>query len=77
MRWETVQEISKSTGMFLNRSHVRMAGSSGIGWIKASDAKGSNGKDFWAYGGDFGDKPNDDNFYTNGLVLPTAPRTRD
>jgi beta-galactosidase len=32
--------------------------------------KGSNGKDFWAYGGDFGDKPNDDNFNTNGLVLP-------
>ena len=30
----------------------------------------SNGKDFWAYGGDFGDKPNDDNFCTNGLVLP-------
>ena len=32
--------------------------------------KGANGKDFWAYGGDFGDKPNDDNFCTNGLVLP-------
>ena len=32
--------------------------------------KGSNGKEFWAYGGDFGDKPNDDNFCTNGLVLP-------
>jgi beta-galactosidase len=29
-----------------------------------------NGKDYWAYGGDFGDKPNDDNFNTNGLVLP-------
>jgi beta-galactosidase len=32
--------------------------------------KGRDGKDFWAYGGDFGDKPNDDNFNTNGLVLP-------
>jgi beta-galactosidase len=32
--------------------------------------KGENGKEFWAYGGDFGDKPNDDNFCTNGLVLP-------
>jgi len=32
--------------------------------------KGENGKEFWAYGGDFGDKPNDDNFNTNGLVLP-------
>jgi beta-galactosidase len=32
--------------------------------------KGANGKEYWAYGGDFGDKPNDDNFNTNGLVLP-------
>src|SRR4051812_30741732 len=32
--------------------------------------KAANGKDLWAYGGDFGDKPNDDNFNTNGLVLP-------
>jgi beta-galactosidase len=32
--------------------------------------KDANGKQFWAYGGDFGDKPNDDNFCTNGLVMP-------
>jgi beta-galactosidase len=32
--------------------------------------KGPFGRDLWAYGGDFGDKPNDDNFNTNGLVLP-------
>jgi beta-galactosidase len=32
--------------------------------------RGANGKEFWAYGGDFGDFPNDDNFCTNGLVLP-------
>jgi beta-galactosidase len=32
--------------------------------------KAADGKEFWAYGGDFGDKPNDDNFNTNGLVLP-------
>lgn len=32
--------------------------------------KGPYGRDIWAYGGDFGDKPNDDNFNTNGLVLP-------
>lgn len=30
----------------------------------------STGKEFWAYGGDFGDKPNDDNFCCNGLVQP-------
>ncbi len=28
------------------------------------------GVEFWAYGGDFGDKPNDDNFCANGLVQP-------
>ncbi len=32
--------------------------------------KDANGKQFWAYGGDFGDMPNDGNFCTNGLVLP-------
>jgi len=28
------------------------------------------GKEFWAYGGDFGDKPNDKNFCINGIVMP-------
>ncbi len=28
------------------------------------------GKWFWAYGGDYGDKPNDGNFCINGLVFP-------
>ena len=32
--------------------------------------KSSTGKDYWAYGGDFGDKPNDGNFCINGLVHP-------
>lgn len=30
----------------------------------------AQGKEFWAYGGDYGDKPNDGNFCANGLVLP-------
>ncbi|MHC4960585.1 MAG: beta-galactosidase, LacZ type [Planctomycetota bacterium] len=29
-----------------------------------------NGRMWWAYGGDFGDKPNNDNFCMNGLVMP-------
>ncbi|MHA1659018.1 MAG: glycoside hydrolase family 2 TIM barrel-domain containing protein [Promethearchaeota archaeon] len=29
-----------------------------------------DGKEFWAYGGDFGDEPNDKNFCINGIVLP-------
>ncbi|MBC7186416.1 MAG: DUF4981 domain-containing protein [Calditrichaeota bacterium] len=30
---------------------------------------------FWAYGGDFGDQPNDGNFCCNGLVLPDRRTT--
>lgn len=32
--------------------------------------KSSSGVDYWAYGGDFGDVPNDGNFCINGLVQP-------
>lgn len=29
-----------------------------------------DGKEYWAYGGDYGDNPNDGNFCINGLVFP-------
>ena len=32
--------------------------------------KSSSGTEYWAYGGDFGDNPNDGNFCINGLVHP-------
>ncbi len=32
--------------------------------------KDEEGKAYWAYGGDFGDEPNDANFCCNGLVWP-------
>ena len=32
--------------------------------------KSNTGKEYWAYGGDFGDNPNDGNFCINGLVHP-------
>ncbi|HUU29895.1 MAG TPA: glycoside hydrolase family 2 TIM barrel-domain containing protein [archaeon] len=32
--------------------------------------KNEEGQEFWAYGGDFGDYPNDGNFLINGLVFP-------
>ncbi len=35
--------------------------------LRARDARG---REFWAYGGDFGDEPNDKNFCCNGLVGP-------
>ncbi|NIT54822.1 MAG: hypothetical protein GWN00_00825, partial [Aliifodinibius sp.] len=28
-----------------------------------------NGQEFWAYGGDYGDDPNDGNFNFNGIVF--------
>lgn len=31
---------------------------------------GDNSKTYWAYGGDFGDYPNDGNFCTNGVIFP-------
>lgn len=33
-------------------------------------ANNTSGKQYWAYGGDFGDNPNDGNFCINGLVRP-------
>ena len=32
--------------------------------------KDARGREFWAYGGDYGDTPNDKNFCINGLVFP-------
>jgi len=29
-----------------------------------------DGREFWAYGGDYGDEPNDKNFCCNGILLP-------
>ncbi|AQT69362.1 Beta-galactosidase [Anaerohalosphaera lusitana] len=40
-------------------------------WVDQGLRKTSpDGEEFWAYGGDYGDKPNDDNFCCNGLVAP-------
>ena len=35
--------------------------------LKQQDARG---REYWAYGGDFGDQPNDANFLCGGLVFP-------
>jgi beta-galactosidase len=52
-------------------SHRQMQGGFIWDWVdqglRKPDAKG---QPFWLYGGDFGDKPNDDNFCANGLVFP-------
>jgi beta-galactosidase len=53
------------------RTHKRLIG--GFIWDWADQGlrkKSTDGKEFWAYGGDFGDEPNDGNFCCNGLVQP-------
>ncbi len=53
------------------RSHKRLIG--GFIWDWADQGlrkKAPDGKEFWAYGGDYGDNPNDGNFCCNGVVLP-------
>ena len=70
MRWATAPATSSNIGICSNREPWAHGGFI-WDWVdQGIRKKGSNGKDFWAYGGDFGDKPNDDNFNTNGLVLP-------
>ena len=39
-------------------------------WVDQGIAKNENGMDYFAYGGDFGDKPNDGPFCINGLIGP-------
>lgn len=39
-------------------------------WIDQGIRMEKNGKEWFAYGGDFGDEPNDENFNINGLVFP-------
>jgi len=38
--------------------------------LSEEDAQKTGKKFFWAYGGDFGDKPNDGNFCCNGITQP-------
>ncbi|MBN1806198.1 MAG: DUF4981 domain-containing protein [Sedimentisphaerales bacterium] len=53
------------------RKHKRLIG--GFIWDWADQGlrkKNDEGQEFWAYGGDYGDNPNDGNFCCNGLVQP-------
>ncbi|QDU33382.1 Beta-galactosidase [Poriferisphaera corsica] len=51
-------------------SHKRLIGGCIWDWVdQGLRLKGADGKEFYAYGGDFGDKPNDRNFCMNGIVF--------
>jgi beta-galactosidase len=73
---EYAHAMGNSTGNFQEywdviEAHRQFHGGFIWDWVDQGIRKrGANGKEFWAYGGDFGDFPNDDNFCTNGLVLP-------
>ncbi|MBD3188627.1 DUF4981 domain-containing protein [Candidatus Bathyarchaeota archaeon] len=53
-------------------AHDNMAGGFIWDWIDQGLRKTDpeTGREFWAYGGDYGDKPNSSNFCCNGLLRP-------
>jgi len=53
------------------RSHPRLMGAFIWDWQdKALRKRDAQGREFWAFGGDYGDVPNDWTMVANGLVLP-------
>ena len=53
------------------RQYPRLQGGFVWDWVdQALTRRDDNGDEFWAYGGDFGDTPNDRQFCLNGLVFP-------
>ncbi len=52
-------------------SHKNLIGGCIWDWVdQGLYKKDDMGKMFWAYGGDYGDEPNDANFCINGFVIP-------
>jgi len=55
----------------LIESRDRLMGAFIWDWVdKGLRKRDANGREFWAYGGDYGDVPNDGTMVCNGLVLP-------
>ena len=73
---EYAHSMGNSTGNMklyweiINR-HKNLIGGCIWDWVdQGLYKKDAQGKMFWAYGGDYGDKPNNANFNINGLVFP-------
>lgn len=73
---EYAHSMGNSTGNMkiywdiINR-HKNLIGGCIWDWVdQGLYKKDDHGKMFWAYGGDYGDVPNDSNFNINGFVLP-------
>jgi beta-galactosidase len=57
--WETIRKYRRLCGGFI------------WDWVDQGLKRVTeDGREWWAYGGDFGDEPNDGNFCINGLVWP-------
>ncbi|RJS74964.1 hypothetical protein CW712_05710, partial [Candidatus Bathyarchaeota archaeon] len=57
--WETIRRYKRLCGGFI------------WDWVdQGIKRRTENGEEWWAYGGDFDDEPNDGNFCINGLVWP-------
>ena len=72
---EYAHAMGNSMGNFQEYWDVIYADSSICGaavwdWVDQGIAKEENGIEYWAYGGDFGDQPNDGAFCINGLIAP-------
>lgn len=53
------------------RDHPRLQGGFVWDWVdQGLDKQTCDGRHYWAYGGDFGDQPNDRQFCCNGLLFP-------
>ncbi len=67
-----IGNLEEYVAMFENNE--RFTGACIWDWVDQGLKKiGPDGKPFWAYGGDFGDTPNDGNFCFNGIIF--ADRT--
>ena len=73
---EYVHSMGNSTGNLKEywdaiRSHPRLQGGFVWDWVDQGIVKATgDGREYWGYGGDFGDEVNDANFCINGLIWP-------
>jgi len=73
---EYVHSMGNSTGNLKEywdaiRGHRRLQGGFVWDWVDQGLVKTTDdGREYWAYGGDFGDEVNDANFCINGLIWP-------
>ncbi len=76
MMCEYLHSMGNSSGNLqdywdLIRSKKNLMGGFIWDWIDQGIARTDDkGRKYWAYGGDFGDKPNDANFCINGIISP-------